>query len=79
MLYLCGMDYKRPIYNTLYQRLSEKGGLIQVISGPRQVGKIFNAAVIKEKQSGKPIVLAIDEIQKINNWSETIKLLYDKQ
>jgi hypothetical protein len=105
------MDYKRPIYSSLHQRLKERNSLIQVISGPRQVGKttlvqqlfqsdewiglyytadgisnsmewiesLFNGAAIKEKQSNKPVVLAIDEIQKINNWSETIKRLYDQQ
>jgi uncharacterized protein len=105
------MDYKRPIYNSIYQRLSDDKCLIQVISGPRQVGKttlvkqlfqsdewiglyhiaeggthnsawlesIFNAAIVKEKQTNKPVILAIDEIQKIDNWSETIKRLFDQQ
>lgn len=105
------MDYKRPIYNSIYQRLKEQHCPIQVISGPRQVGKttlvkqlfqsdewlglyhiaeggthssewlesIFNAALLKEKQSNKSVILAIDEIQKIDNWSETIKRLFDQQ
>ena len=105
------MNYKRPVYNEIYQRLLAPEGLIQVISGPRQVGKTtlvqqlfqsnqwegiyhvvdnvsqsatwiesaFNAAVLKEKQSNKPIILAFDEIQKISNWSEIIKKLYDQQ
>lgn len=85
--------------------------MIQVIAGPRQVGKttlvqqlfqsdewtglyhvadaaahntvwlesIFNAAILQEKNSAKPVIIAIDEIQKIHNWSETIKRLYDEQ
>jgi predicted AAA+ superfamily ATPase len=105
------MNYKRPVYNDIHKRLLAPESLIQVISGPRQVGKTtlvqqlfqsnqwegiyhvvdnvsqssawiesaFNAAVLKEKQSNKPIILAFDEIQKISNWSEIIKKLYDQQ
>lgn len=87
-------------------------GLIQVITGPRQVGKttlvkqlfqsaqwtgiyhvvegsvaydsgwieaLFNDAVIRQRRAHQPVILAIDEIQKIPNWSETIKRLYDQQ
>lgn len=105
------MEYKRQLYYSLKERLKEKDNFIQVISGPRQVGKttivqqlfqsnkwtgiyhvadgifhssewiesIFNGAILKEKQSKKPVILAIDEIQKVPNWSETIKRLYDTQ
>ncbi len=105
------MQFKRSVYYSLFQRLQEPNSFIQVIAGPRQVGKttivqqlfqsdewiglyhvadaiahntvwiesIFNAAILQEKLADKPVVLAIDEIQKIDNWSETIKRLYDEQ
>jgi len=106
------MAYKRPVYYELANRLLDTKGLIQVITGPRQIGKTtliqqlfeskkwlgiyhivegmnessatwleaaFNNARLKQKQSKIPVVLAIDEIQKIPNWSETIKRLYDEQ
>lgn len=105
------MNFKRPVYNSLYQRLNEDQILIQVITGPRQVGKttlvqqlfqsdqwiglyhiadglnqstgwidsIFNAAVLQQKATNKPVIIAIDEIQKIENWSEAIKRIFDRQ
>lgn len=106
------MSYKRPVFYELSERLLDSKGLIQVISGPRQIGKttlvqqlfkskkwlgmyhvvegmkessstwlesVYNSAIIKQKQSKVQVVLAIDEIQKIPNWSETIKRLYDEQ
>lgn len=106
------MEYRRPVYEKIKQRLDDPKGLIQVITGPRQVGKttlvqqlfrstkwtgiyhvvdglnqsnaswiegVFNKAIIKQRESKRPVILAIDEIQKIANWSETIKRLYDQQ
>ncbi len=105
------MDFKRPVFHDLMQRFLAKTELIQVISGPRQVGKTtlvkqlfqqphwkgiyaiadgiqndaawiesqFNAAYIVHKQQALPVILAIDEIQKIPNWSETIKRIFDTQ
>jgi len=104
------MDYKRPVYYALEQRFSTSADLIQVISGPRQVGKTtlvkqlfenpnwkgmyvvadgiqndaswiesqYNAAILQQKQQNLPVILAIDEIQKITNWSETVKRLFDE-
>ena len=104
------MDYKRPVYYALEQRFSTSADLIQVISGPRQVGKTtlvkqlfenpnwkgmyvvadgiqndaswiesqYNAAILQQKQQDLPVILAIDEIQKITNWSETVKRLFDE-
>jgi len=40
---------------------------------------VFNDAVIRQRRAHQPVILAIDEIQKIPNWSETIKRLYDQQ
>jgi hypothetical protein len=106
------MNYKRPVFYELSERLLDSKGLIQVISGPRQIGKttlvqqlfkskkwtgiylvvegmsesssawlesVYNSAMLKQKQSKVKVILAIDEIQKIPNWSETIKRLYDEQ
>ncbi len=93
---------------TLLQRLADKQPLIQLILGPRQVGKTTAAKQIMEKYKGKSIytsaeqtirvdnlwiteqwqeaqqagagtLLIIDEIQKIENWSEKIKALWDAQ
>lgn len=96
----------------LQKRVQEKETLIQVITGPRQVGKTtlasqlverinfpcaivsadavpfsstswieqqWEAARIKLKSSGtESFLLIIDEIQKIHNWSESVKKLWDK-
>lgn len=91
-------------------RLNEKRRFIQVIAGPRQVGKstiikdvlsstnipyvsmsaddipvsgevwlkeIWDRARILEKRHGEALVV-VDEIQKIGNWSESVKRLWDE-
>jgi hypothetical protein len=105
------MNFQRDIFWELDARLKQGSKLIQVIIGPRQVGKttlvkqlfqskirlgvyhtadavlsngalwlesIYNEAQLMQKQSDLPVVLAIDEIQKISNWSEIIKKLVDQ-
>jgi hypothetical protein len=103
--------FPRPHLQTLTKRLEEPRYLIQVLVGPRQVGKttlvgqLLNAgntpshsisadgaananavwldqqweiARIKCRQSGAAeFILAVDEIQKIPNWSETVKANWD--
>ena len=103
--------YKRSEYLTIKNRLEEPRKFIQVVMGPRQVGKstvvkqvlqdldapwqfysadnvpasnsawISNcwAAVrsLKESKGYESIVLVIDEIQKIENWSEVVKKEWD--
>lgn len=101
---------KRTIFETVALRLREPRRFIQVISGPRQIGKttlvqyvlglsecathyasadavLSAGAVWLEQQweiarqsvhKGGETVLAIDEIQKIPNWSETVKKLWDE-
>jgi len=92
--------------NTLQARLADKDIPIQVILGPRQVGKtttalkmidefykesslyvsadqIFNpsTAWLREQwltAQGEKKILFVDEIQKIENWAEVIKGLYDE-
>jgi len=103
--------FERPHLQQVINRIREDRKFIQVILGPRQVGKStlvnqmvqkyefesivvsadavsaastywleqqWEAARIKLIQSGaKEFLLVIDEIQKIDNWSETVKLLWD--
>jgi predicted AAA+ superfamily ATPase len=103
--------FQRPHLQGLTKRIQEPRRFIQVILGPRQVGKTtlvnqlvqkysFNslvisadavgssntfwleqqweAARIKLKQSGaNECLLVVDEIQKIDNWSEMVKSLWD--
>jgi len=103
--------FQRPYYQTLEKRLDEPRGVIQVLAGPRQVGKttlvgqvlaasntpshivsadgVANASAawleqqwetarIKLRQSeASAFILAVDEIQKIPNWSETVKANWD--
>lgn len=89
----------------LRDRIEAKNDLVQVLLGPRQVGKttsvlkliedqyfnkayyvsadrIFNSDALwiveqwKKAEQGNKI-LFIDEIQKVENWAETIKKLFD--
>jgi uncharacterized protein len=103
--------FQRAHFQLLTQRLLESRAFIQVLLGPRQVGKstlavqvlaqniqpyylisadgVANAtaswleqqwelARIKLKQSsGTSFIFAIDEIQKIDNWSEIVKANWD--
>ncbi len=93
-----------PLLNLLKTRLKEKSPLIQVICGPRQIGKSTSLQQFHEQSgsekkiylvSGDGIaqanwineqwqnaidtnrILIIDEIQKIPQWSETVKKLWD--
>ncbi len=105
------MEFKRPIYYAILERLRTENRLIQVISGPRQIGKTtlvkqlfeesfwkgiyvvadgisqdtswlenqYQQAILASKQQDLPVILAIDEIQKVPNWSGVIKRLFDEQ
>lgn len=103
--------FERSYLQILTRRINEERKFIQVVMGPRQVGKttlttqlakkiniphLFVSAdavpasdgswlsaqwdtariQMKQKESNE-FLLIIDEIQKINNWSETVKLLWD--
>lgn len=103
------MSYQRPVLNALIKRLKEKRKFIQVVIGPRQVGKTtlvqqamkclnkpFHYASADEpmlkgagwmeqqwelarlKAGASPFILVLDEIQKLDNWSETVKRLWDE-
>ena len=104
--------YRRPQAIKLARRLAEPRRFIQVVAGPRQVGKStlvgqvlagarlphrvasadeptlrhaewiaqqWEAARLVTRDSGRRgAVLALDEIQKIPAWSETVKRLWDE-
>ena len=103
--------YKRQQYNELLSRLSESRNKIQVIPGPRQVGKstlvrqvlqettisnmLVSADGVDKENTGwigemwetararmrfgnhDEYLLAIDEVHKLNNWSEEVKKQWD--
>ena len=103
--------FERHHLQELTKRIQEPRRFLQVIMGPRQVGKTtlvtqlaaqvkidylfvsadsvaagnatwleqqWEAARIKlTQQEEEEFLLVIDEIQKIDNWSETVKLLWD--
>ena len=103
--------FERNQLQVLIKRMQEPRRFIQVITGPRQVGKTtlvtqlvgkmktghifisadsvaatnstwlaqqWEAARIKMNQGGdEGFLLVIDEIQKIDNWSELVKMLWD--
>lgn len=100
---------RRAIFSTLVERLAEVPARLQIVSGPRQVGKttvvrqaldacdlpnhyasaddptLRDTAWLDEQwQEGRRLagenggaVLAIDEVQKIDNWAEAVKRLWD--
>jgi predicted AAA+ superfamily ATPase len=105
-------EYKHPLYQSINKRILANRKSIQIITGPRQVGKttlirqilenvkipstytsgdayegdsqvwlekLWNAVRIKcgQEKAGEHI-LAIDEIQKIPGWSQTVKKLWDE-
>ncbi|MCO5269628.1 MAG: ATP-binding protein [Brumimicrobium sp.] len=106
------MDFERKELSILQQRVLEKRNFLQVIVGPRQVGKttlvkqlmhkielptilesadsvdslnetwiaqIWESARLKITAQNVPeVLLIIDEIQKISNWSEQVKKLWDE-
>ncbi len=103
--------FERPHLEQLTKRMNEPRKFIQVLMGPRQVGKttLITQLVDKKKtnhhfvsadavaasnsvwleqqwetarlrmdqESSDEFLLIIDEIQKIDNWSETAKLMWD--
>ncbi len=102
---------QRSYLETIKSRLFEPVRQIQVLAGPRQVGKttlvrqvlevsqmankyisadaiaagdqgwlnvVWNEARVAQKTSNTSYVLAIDEIQKVFQWSEKVKQLWDE-
>lgn len=107
----CKDMYQRSTYQIIKKRLDEPRKFIQVVVGPRQVGKstvvrqvlkdidhpyqFFSADNVpasadtwvsncwestrnlKDAKEADSIILVIDEIQKIANWSEVVKKEWD--
>lgn len=105
------MGYKRKQYDVVMERIKESRLHMQVLMGPRQVGKstlmdqvlqdvnmpcyLYNADGVDPNESDwisriwqavrnamllsqtKEALLVIDEIQKIENWSEIVKREWD--
>lgn len=103
--------YKRSVYSTIKKRIDEPRRFVQVIMGPRQIGKstvvrqvlddcskpfLFfsadtipstspswisecwtNARIQMRIQQLDEMILVIDEIQKLKNWSEYVKKEWD--
>jgi len=105
--------FKRNIFNILLNRIHEPRRFIQVLAGPRQVGKTTIARQVMEavsipvhfatadeptlrdhtwiaqqweiarlkinhKNKNKDALLILDEAQKVSEWSEIIKRLWDE-
>ena len=99
--------YERSFVSQLEQRLIAESPRIQVLVGPRQVGKTTGVKQLlarypyashyanaddllntdrtwlleqwqKAVSLGRQTLLVIDEIQKVPNWSDTLKSLWDK-
>lgn len=104
--------YERPYIKEIQTRIEEPRKFIQVILGPRQVGKttmvnqllqklslpyvyesadavsatnsawltqVWETARLRMKAANvSEYLLVVDEIQKIENWSEVVKLQWDK-
>ena len=101
---------RNELLNTLLRRLKEPRRFIQVVTGPRQVGKTtlihqtleklklpfqyasadqpalrdrtwieqqWDVARLKLRESPRGAVLALDEIQKVTDWSNIVKFLWD--
>ena len=102
------ISFQRSFVNQLAKRLRAESMLIQVLVGPRQVGKTTGVQqlisqyeltahyanaddlfvgdrswLIEQWQQalllGEGALLVIDEIQKVQNWPETLKMLWDQQ
>jgi len=104
--------YTRPHADQLAGRLREPRRFIQIVAGPRQVGKTtlvrqvlatitpgyvyasadeptlrgnpwlhqqWNAARLASRDEPRQgVILALDEIQKVSGWAETVKRLWDE-
>ena len=98
-------EIKSELTEELTERLRESNPLIQIVQGPRQVGKTTalqqfcnkfenkrEPHFVSADAIGSPLwiqeqwqrarenqrILIIDEIQKVPDWSETVKKLWDE-
>lgn len=101
--------FQRPQLSTLAARLKSPPRFLQILAGPRQVGKTTLARQAMADFSGpayyasadlpaapdagwieqqwrlarlkavdSPVLLVLDEVQKVSRWSETVKMLWDE-
>ena len=104
--------FEREELSILKKRVAESRKFIQIVMGPRQVGKttmlhqLYNqlnipvlyesadnvtatnanwieqiwqtARLQKKTKSAKDFLLLVDEVQKVSNWGETVKKLWDE-
>lgn len=101
---------QRVYFQLVKSRVEEPRKFIQVLYGPRQVGKttlikqvlsainipylfataddiigtdsmwlrnLWDRARLLQKKEGREVVLAVDEVQKVQNWSEVVKKEWD--
>jgi len=104
-------DFHRQPYQTLLARLREPRRFMQIVQGPRQIGKTTLVAQVLAAWKGpavsavadtpappdadwivdqwdrarseqdrldKPVVLVLDEVQKVHRWSEVVKACWDQ-
>ena len=106
-------EYKRSLFSVLLKRMQEPRRFLQVLAGPRQVGKTTLArqvareldipvhyasadeptlqdrawinqqwdiarALARKEHRMRPALLIVDEVQKVQGWSETVKRLWDE-
>ncbi len=104
------LNYKRPIFSNIYKNIQTPRKFIQLLSGPRQVGKTTLIQQLQQElnipflfvNADDPLhqnrawletqwkiarsqideknpcaVLAVDEIQKIPQWSDIVKTFWD--
>jgi predicted AAA+ superfamily ATPase len=81
--------FTRHLVSQLTERLNEPRRFIQIVAGPRQMGKTTAVVQALEKintprhfvsalaKAGEAL-LVIDEIQKVGGWSSIVKLLWDE-
>ena len=64
--------YKRPYFKTLLGRLEEPRRFVQVILGPRQVGKTTLIRQVEEKVSSPSLYISADDaIPRDSSWINT--------
>jgi uncharacterized protein len=101
---------RRALHDELLKRLKEKRRFLQVLAGPRQVGKTtlarqvmeasempahyasadeptlrdrtwieqqWDAARLKARENRSGALFVLDEVQKVSDWSEVVKRLWD--
>ena len=103
--------FKRPVFEIIRNRIEEKRRFIQILAGPRQVGKTtvvrqllsaidqpyhyvsadeptlrergwiesqWDICRLKTEDGSRSAILIIDEVQKLPDWSESVKFLWDE-